>query len=122
MLPPIQSYPDPAIQILHPSFAKYRLTTAAVERLATGFRWCEGPGWFGDGRYLLWSDIPNDHILCWDEETGAVGVFRKPSNSANGNTRDRQVLTDMPGDGAARKHQRTRLPASHAAPRKALVR
>jgi gluconolactonase len=46
--------------------------------------------WFGDGRYLLWSDIPNNRILRWDEETGAVSVFRKPSNNANGNTRDRQ--------------------------------
>ena len=63
---------------------------AAVERLATGFRWAEGPVWFGDGRYLLWSDIPNNRIMRWDEETGAVSVFRKPSNFANGNTRDRQ--------------------------------
>ena len=53
-------------------------------------RWCEGPVWFGDGRYLLWSDIPNNRIMKWDEETGAVSVFRKPSNNANGNTRDRQ--------------------------------
>jgi len=83
-------YPDPAIQIVDPSFTKYRVTSAAVERLATGFRWCEGPAWFGDGRYLLWSDIPNNRIMRWDEETGAVSVFRKPSNYANGNTRDRQ--------------------------------
>jgi gluconolactonase len=53
-------------------------------------RWCEGPVWFGDGRFLLWSDIPNDRIMRWDEETGAVSVFRQPSNHANGNTRDRQ--------------------------------
>ena len=46
--------------------------------------------WFGDGRYLLWSDIPNDRIMKWEEETGAVSVFRRPSNYANGNTRDRQ--------------------------------
>jgi gluconolactonase len=83
-------YPDPAIQIVDPSFAKYRVNSAAVERLATGFRWCEGPVWFGDGRYLLWSDIPNDRIMRWDEETGAVSVFRRPSSYANGNTRDRQ--------------------------------
>ena len=50
----------------------------------------KGPVWFGDGRYLLWSDIPNNRILRWDEETGAVSIFRKPSNNANGNTRDRQ--------------------------------
>ena len=83
-------YPDPAIQILDPSFARHRINSAAVERLATGFRWCEGPVWFGDSRCLLWSDIPNNRIMRWDEETGAVGVFRKPSNNANGNTRDRQ--------------------------------
>jgi gluconolactonase len=64
--------------------------SAAVERLATGFRWAEGPVWFGDGRCLLWSDIPNNRVLRWDEETGAVSHFRKPSNFANGHTRDRQ--------------------------------
>jgi len=83
-------YPDPAVQILDPSFAKYRLNNAGVERLATGMRWNEGPVWFGDGRYLLWSDSPNDRIMRWDEETGAVSVFRKPSNKSNGLTRDRQ--------------------------------
>src|ERR1700687_1022897 len=50
-------YPDPAVQHLDPSFAKYRLGLASVERLATGMRWSEGPAWFGAGRYLLWSDI-----------------------------------------------------------------
>jgi gluconolactonase len=83
-------YPDPAVQIVDQSFAKYRVANAAVERLATGFRWCEGPVWFGDARCLLWSDIPNNRIMRWDEETGAVSVFRKPSSYANGNTRDRQ--------------------------------
>ena len=90
MWQPAVAYPDPAVQILHPSFAPYRIALAAVERLATGFRWCEGPVWFGDGRYLLWSDIPNDRILRWDEETGVTSIFRKPSNFANGHTRDRQ--------------------------------
>ncbi|MFI4996347.1 MAG: SMP-30/gluconolactonase/LRE family protein [Hyphomicrobiales bacterium] len=87
---PSERYPDPAIEILDPSFAQYRIFSAAVERLATGYRWCEGPVWFGDGRYLLWSDIPNDRIMKWEEETGAVGIFRSPSDFANGNTRDRQ--------------------------------
>ena len=87
---PSQRYPDPAIKIIDPSFAKYRLASAKVEKIASGFRWAEGPVWFGDGRYLLWSDIPNNRIMRWDEETGAVGVFRQPSNFANGNTRDRQ--------------------------------
>ena len=67
---PSSRYPDPAIKVLDPAFAKYRLNAAKVERLATGFRWCEGPVWFGDGRYLLWSDIPNNQILKWEEETG----------------------------------------------------
>src|SRR5512145_2702683 len=88
--PPVVRYPDPAVQVLDPRFARYRLAHAAVERLFTGCRWAEGPVWSGDGRFLLWSDIPNNRILRWDEEAGAVSVFRKPSNHANGNTRDRQ--------------------------------
>ena len=88
---PAASYPDPAIRTLDPRFDNIKPPfNAAVERPATGFRWAEGPVWFGDGRYLLWSDIPNDRIMKWEEETGAVSVFRKPSNYANGNTRDRQ--------------------------------
>jgi gluconolactonase len=85
-----ERYPDPAVKNLDPRFAKYRVNLASVERLFTGTRWGEGPVWFGDGRHLLWSDIPNNRILRWEEETGAVSVFRKPSNNANGNTRDRQ--------------------------------
>ena len=87
---PSQRYPDPLIKVLDPSFAKYRLNLAKVERIATGMRWAEGPVWFGDGRFLLWSDIPNNRMMRWDEETGAVSVFRKPAHYSNGNTRDRQ--------------------------------
>jgi gluconolactonase len=83
-------YPDPAIVALDPSFDTYHIKLSAVERLATGTRWGEGPVWFGDGRYLIWSDIPNNRMLKWEEETGAVSNFRKPSNFGNGNTRDRQ--------------------------------
>ena len=90
MWQPSAFYPDPAVQVLHPSFARYRLPLAAVERLATGLRWAEGPVWFGDARHLLVSDIPNNRILKWEEETGVVSVFRRPSDFANGNTRDRQ--------------------------------
>ncbi len=90
MWQPASSYPDPAIEILDPRFEAYVLQLAAVERLYTGTRWSEGPVWFGDGRYLLWSDIPNNRILKWEEETGQVSEFRKPSNYANGHTRDRQ--------------------------------
>ncbi len=61
-----------------------------VERLHTGSRKSEGPAWFAAGRYLVWSDIPNNRLLRWDETTGAVGVFREPSGHANGNTVDRE--------------------------------
>ena len=83
-------YPDPAISALDPNFEKYWLKLSCVERLASGCRWAEGPVYFGDGRFLLWSDIPNNRILKWEEETGAVSVHRKPSCFANGNSRDRQ--------------------------------
>jgi gluconolactonase len=87
---PSERYPDPAIKILDPSFTRYRVFNASVERLATGMRWSEGPVWFGDARCVLWSDIPNNRIMRWDEETGRLSVYRKPSNYSNGNTRDRQ--------------------------------
>jgi gluconolactonase len=87
---PATRYPDPAIIALDPKFEAYWLKLSAIERIATGCRWAEGPVWFGDGRYLLWSDIPNNRILKWEEETGAVSAYRKPSNYGNGNTRDRQ--------------------------------
>jgi gluconolactonase len=87
---PSARYPDPAIRVLDPSFRAYHIVLSAVERLYTGTRWGEGPVWFGDQRCLLWSDIPNNRILRWDEETGAVSHFRKPSRQANGHTRDRE--------------------------------
>lgn len=83
-------YPDPAVEIVDPRFAKYKVGDAAVERVYTGARWAEGPVWFGDGRYVVFSDIPNNRMLRWLEETGEVSVFRSPSNYSNGNTRDRQ--------------------------------
>ncbi len=83
-------YPDPLIEALDERFQKYIIFSAAVERLYTGCRWSEGPVWFGDGRYLLWSDIPNNRILKWEEETGGVSIYRKPTNYGNGHTRDRQ--------------------------------
>lgn len=87
---PSQRYPDPAIELLDPSFGRYRLFSGGVEQLASGLRWAEGPVWFGDGRYLLLSDIPNNRILRWDDTSGALSEFRAPSNNANGLARDRQ--------------------------------
>ena len=87
---PSLRYPDPSIKVLDPRFRKYHLPLSSVDRLYTGTRWGEGPVWIGDMRCLIWSDIPNNRMLKWDEETGSVSVFRQPSNYGNGNTRDRQ--------------------------------
>lgn len=86
---PADRVPDPAIRVLDPRFERYVITSAKVERLATGCRWAEGPVWLGDARCLVWSDIPNDRMLRWDEETGLTSVWRRPSGFANGSTRDR---------------------------------
>ena len=82
--------PDPCIEVHDERFLALRLFSATVEQLATGFYWAEGPVWFGDGRYLLFSDIPNNRILRWDDCSGEVSEFRKPSSHANGHARDRQ--------------------------------
>ena len=87
---PNARYPDPAVEILDDAFRELRLYSASVEQLFTGCRWAEGPVWLGDGRYLLFSDIPNNRILRWDECSGATCVFRAPSDNANGHTRDRE--------------------------------
>jgi gluconolactonase len=71
-------------------FGPYVLPIALLEKLYTGTRWAEGPVYFADQRCLLFSDIPNNRMLRWDEETGQTSVFRSPSNFSNGNTRDRQ--------------------------------
>lgn len=64
--------------------------SALVEHLAGGCRWAEGPAWFAAGRYVVWSDIPNDRMLRWDETNGVTSVFRQPAGYTNGNTVDRQ--------------------------------
>lgn len=87
---PAARLPDAAFEILAPEGRELRLFSACVEQLATGLQWAEGPVWFGDGRYLLWSDIPNDRILRWDDCSGQVSVFRQPAGNANGHARDAQ--------------------------------
>jgi gluconolactonase len=87
---PSQRYPDPSIVVVDEAFNKYRMPLTKVERLYTGSRWAEGPVWLGDTRSLVWSDIPNDRMLRWDEASGEVSEYRKPSGYANGNTRDRR--------------------------------
>ena len=71
-------------------FAQCFIVHERVDRLWTGGRWCEGPAWFAAHGTLVWSDIPNNRMLRYDEVNGSVGVFRQPSNNTNGNTVDRQ--------------------------------
>jgi gluconolactonase len=92
---PNQRYPDPSVQILDPSFTKYRIYSSTVEQVGTGMRWAEGPVYFpgagaGAPGYVLVSDIPNNCIMKFDEKSGKFTVFRSNANYANGNTRDRQ--------------------------------
>jgi len=75
---------------LEPAFADCFVGHARVDRLWSGGRWCEGPAWFAAGRYLVWSDIPNEHLMRWDETDGSVSVFRRASDNSNGNTVDGQ--------------------------------
>lgn len=71
-------------------FLRLALGNVHLETLSTGCRWAEGPAYFPAGRYLIWSDIPNDRILRWDETDGSVSVFREPANNTNGHTMDRE--------------------------------
>jgi gluconolactonase len=76
-------------EVHDPRFGGYFMGNAALEKLATGFRWAEGPVWFGDAGCLLFSDIPNNRIMRWSD-SGGLSVYRQPSNYTNGHTRDRQ--------------------------------
>jgi gluconolactonase len=76
---PDTRYPDPRIEVLDKRF-RYKQGNAAIERIATGFRWAEGPVWFRDGGYLIFSDIPNNRMMRWLEEDGHLSVFRAPSH------------------------------------------
>lgn len=77
-------------EVLHSDFESCFVGHARVERLWSGARWSEGPAWFAAGRYLVWSDIPNNRMMRWDETSGHVSVFREPCNNSNGNTVDMQ--------------------------------
>jgi gluconolactonase len=83
-------YPDPDIVVLDQRFAKYKLGNTPIQRLHRGTLWAEGPAWNGAGKYLIWSDIPNNVQLRWLEEDGHVSTFRQPAGNSNGNTFDYQ--------------------------------
>src|ERR1700736_4235799 len=88
--PPNVYASDPDIVFVDPLFRQYVQPNTPIMRLWTGSLWAEGPAWNAQGRYLVWSDIPNNRQLRWLEENGAVSVFRMPSNNSNGNTFDFQ--------------------------------
>lgn len=80
----------PDFEVLDERFRRYAFPNVHLERLYAGCRWAEGPAWFAAGRYLVWSDIPNDRMLRWDETDGSVSVFRQPAFNTNGHTVDRE--------------------------------
>jgi len=77
-------------EVIDPRFCALAFANVHVDKLYTGCRWAEGPAWFAAGRYLVWSDIPNDRVLRWDETDGSVSVFLQPSMNSNGHTVDRE--------------------------------
>ncbi|HEY1941577.1 MAG TPA: SMP-30/gluconolactonase/LRE family protein [Roseiarcus sp.] len=79
----------PVFEILDERFRKLALQNVHLDKLYTGCRWAEGPAYLAAGRYLVWSDIPNDRLLRYDETSGAVSVFLSPANNHNGHTVDR---------------------------------
>jgi gluconolactonase len=83
-------YPDPDIVSLDKRFDKYKIGNTPIRRLYTGMLWAEGPAWNGVGRYLVWSDIPNDVQMRWLDEDGHVSIMRRPAGNSNGNTFDRE--------------------------------
>jgi gluconolactonase len=87
--PPVR-YPDPDLVVLDPRFAKYKIGNTPIQRIHTGNLWAEGPAWSGLGKFLLWSDIPNNLQRRWIDDDGHVSVFRQPAGNSNGNTFDFQ--------------------------------
>jgi gluconolactonase len=83
-------YPEPDVMVLDKRFEKYKLGSSPIRRLHTGMLWAEGPAWNGVGKYLMWSDIPNNRQMRWIEDDGHVSVLRNPAGHSNGNTFDAQ--------------------------------
>ncbi|HTE19659.1 MAG TPA: SMP-30/gluconolactonase/LRE family protein [Armatimonadota bacterium] len=83
-------YPEPDVVVLEKRFAAYKVGNAPIRRLHTGMLWAEGPAWNGVGRFLMWSDIPNNVQMRWLEEDGHVSTYRNPAGNSNGNTFDFQ--------------------------------
>ena len=86
--PPTTYFADPDVLTIDPAFDGLIQANTPIKRLWTGALWAEGPAWSSQGRYLVWSDIPNNRQMRWLEDDGRVTVFRSPSNNSNGNTFD----------------------------------
>jgi gluconolactonase len=78
----------PDFEVIDPRFRALAFPNVHIEKLYSGCRWAEGPAWFAAGRYLVWSDIPNDRMLRYDDTDGSVSVFRQPAMNTNGHTVD----------------------------------
>jgi len=104
------TYPDPDVLTIDPAFDALKIGNTPVERLWTGGYWCEGPAWSSQGRYLVWSDIPNNRQMRYLDDDRGVTVFRSPSNYSNGNTFDFQgrQLSCEHGVRGVREHPRRR--------------
>ncbi|WP_305075598.1 SMP-30/gluconolactonase/LRE family protein [Propionivibrio sp.] len=79
-----------SFELIDERFSRYAMGNVHLEKLYTGCRWCEGPAYLAAGRYFVWSDIPNNRVMRWDETDGSVSVFQSPSFHANGHTVDRE--------------------------------
>ena len=98
-------YPDPDIVALTPAFRRYIIFNTPIRRLHTGTLWAEGPAWNGVGKYLVWSDIPNNVQMRWVDDDARVTTFRSPAGNSNGNTFDyegRQLSCEHGGRRVAR--------------------
>jgi len=100
-------YPDPDIVALDNRFRRYIIGNTAIKRLYTGTLWAEGPAWNGAGRYLIWSDIPNNVQMRWLEEDGHVSVFRNPLATATEHFRLRRAPAFLRARRASRRALRT---------------
>jgi gluconolactonase len=105
-------YPEPDVVALDNRFHRYIVGNTVIKKLHTGTLWAEGPAWNGVGRYLVWSDIPNNVQMRWLEEDGHVSVFRNPSGYSNGNTFDfegRQLSCEHGGRRVVRYEQNGKI-------------
>ena len=93
---PTTYFSDPDVLVVDPSFQPYVQPNSAIQRLWTGALWAEGPAWCAQGRYLLWSDIPNNRQMRWLQDDGHVSVFRAPSNNSNGEPSANPIMLALP--------------------------